>query len=251
MTAETMHPAGARLVWPTLAAIAGLAVLLALGFWQLERLEWKERLLTQIRERATAAPVSVEISEERFAAGAAEYLRIAARGRFLHDREVHLFAPDPALGPGFHVYTPLMLDDGRAIIVNRGYVPERLKARDQREDGLTSGTVTVRGLVRAPSRAGVFTPGNNPGTNIWFWRDLDGMVAAMFGAEQPARLPFFIDAETELGASLSQPWPRGGATRLSLTNRHLEYALTWFGLAASLAAVYAAFAAGRLRRRDP
>ncbi len=81
--------------------------------------------------------------------------------------------------------------------------------------------------------------------NLWYWRDLDGLFQAAFGAgDRVSRAPFFVDAE----APAPGGWPKGGATRLELPNRHLEYAITWFGLAAALAAVFAAYAVPRLRR---
>ncbi len=101
----------------------------------------------------------------------------------------------------------------------------------------------VVGLIRAPGRAGLFTPANDIARNLWYWRDLAGMSQSVLGAQAPSIVPFFVDAEVAAGSD----WPRGGVTRLTLPNRHLEYALTWFGLAAALIAVYFAFVLSRRR----
>jgi len=101
-------------------------------------------------------------------------------------------------------------------------------------------------LARKPEMAGAFTPPNDAAKNVWYWRDLPAMAAAALGSNDARLVPFVIDAELEprnLGG-----WPRGGVTRLELPNRHLEYALTWYGLAAALVGVFAAFAVTRWRQ---
>jgi surfeit locus 1 family protein len=262
----------AGLVWPTLATLAGLAVLIGLGTWQLERKRWKEDLLAKIAERAHGKPVAlvslIEKAEaslsERLTArrgltagvlaiGDMEYLHVVARGRFHHDKEQYLYAPTPA-GPGWHVYAPLEMADGRFVWISRGFVPDARKAPAMRPEGQVSGEVEVRGLVRLPARKGAFTPANDVSGNLWYWPDIGAMTTAAFpdglqkrlgGPQRPVALPLVIeaDAQPEPPGGL----PRGGVTRLDLPNRHLEYALTWYALALSLIGVYLAFAFNRLR----
>lgn len=250
----------AGLVWPTLLALAALAFLLGLGVWQMQRKAWKDGLIGQIKERTTAEPVTLAVVSERMTAtlepkggkanGSAwesvEYTRVRVSGRFAHQYEQYLYAPHPRLGPGYHVYTPLVMDAStcKAVIVNRGFVPESLKAHDKRIAGQQSTEVT--GLVRLAEKPGAFTPANDANKNNWYWRDLDGMAAAMQLREKSCAMPFFVDALDE--PANPGGWPMGGTTILNIPNRHLEYALTWFGLAATLAGVFVAFAAGRLRK---
>ena len=236
---------GARLIWPTVAMLAALAVLLGLGTWQLQRKAWKEGLLADIAARATAEPITLEAAMRRRLGGEDfEYARVRVAGRWHHDKERFYYAPGPE-GPGFHVYTPLETAGGPIVFVNRGFVPERLRDQAARRDGLAGGEVAIVGLLRAPGERGWFTPDNDPARNLWFWRDLAGMALSALGADASRVAPFFLDAE----AGRSSTWPQGGATRLTLPNRHLEYALTWYGLALALIGVYSAFAIGRLRRR--
>jgi surfeit locus 1 family protein len=244
----------AGLVWPTLAALAGLAVLIGLGTWQLERKRWKEDLIAKIAARVNADPVSLARAEELAARGGdLEYLHVSARGRFHHDKEQYLYAPTPA-GPGWHVYTPLEIAPGRVIWINRGVVPDAKKAPATRSEGQVAGEVEVRGLVRLPAGKGLFTLRNDVQKNLWYWPDLDAMTAAAFaeglqqasgGPQKPEALSWVIEADAQ-----PRPpggLPRGGVTRLDLPNRHLEYAVTWYGLALTLIGVYSAFAINRLR----
>ena len=110
----------------------------------------------------------------------------------------------------------------------------------------------MTGLVRVPHGTGLFTPANDVTRNLWYWPDAAAMHASAFGGTGVRALAFTVDADArpEPPGGL----PRGGVTRLDLPNRHLEYALTWYGLALTLIGVYGAFAASRLRllgRRRP
>ena len=237
------------LLWPAIMAVAGVAILIALGTWQMQRMAWKQGLLADISQRAHVDPVAVTRAEQSKRAGAdVEYLRVKIGGQFLHDKERHLFAFDSKYGSGYHIFTPLKRADGSIVFVNRGFVPSELRDPAKRDAGQVAGEVEIVGLVRGPEKPRTFTPENNVADNIWYWRDLDGMAVSVFGQEAPRLIPFFIDAEAE--SSVSGAWPKGGVTRLELPNRHLEYAITWYGLAAALIAVFAAFAVSRWRHPD-
>jgi surfeit locus 1 family protein len=242
----------AGLIWPTLLAAPALALLVSLGNWQMARKDWKDALIASLAARASADPITLTAALDRLArTGEVEYVRASARGRFNHDKERHVWAPDPKLGPGFHVYTPLALSSpqGLILMVNRGYVPERLKEPQTREAGNPRGEVEVTGLLRAPPPAGFFTPRADAHRNLFYARDLEAMLASAFGGTAPPHVPLFLDADPAPQAA--PPGPRGGATETKIPNRHLEYALTWYGLAATLLAVYLAFARARLREARP
>jgi surfeit locus 1 family protein len=100
-------------------------------------------------------------------------------------------------------------------------------------------------LLRAPIARAMFSPDHDLRTGVWYWRDLDGMTRAALGTDAGKAVRYAIDAE----ATPANPggWPQGGVTRLTLPNRHLEYALTWYGLAATLIGVLAVFLIGRWR----
>jgi surfeit locus 1 family protein len=231
-----------------LTALA-LAVLVGLGTWQVQRLHWKEGLIARIEARANAAPVGIEEALGRWReTGDIEYLRVAIAGRFRHAGELHLYAIGASGEPGWRIVTPFETLAGPIVLVDRGFVPDALKAASTRAAGQIEGQVTVVGLARAPGEQGLFSPDNEVERNIWFWRDLKGMGVTSLDAGEQARVaPFFIEAETGV---LPGGWPRGGATRLVLPNRHLEYALTWYGLAAALLAVYTSFLLSRRKRQS-
>jgi surfeit locus 1 family protein len=265
---QRLHRAG--LVWPSLATLLGLAVLIGLGTWQLERKRWKEDLLARIAAGVKADPILISPPDpsllsplkdrapplESMGVLTREYTHVAVRGRFHHDKERYLYAPTPA-GLGWHVYTPLELASGQVVWINRGFVPDAKKAPETRWEGQVAGEVEVRGLIRFPAGKGLFTPANDVQHNLWYWPDIAAMTAAAFpegrqkalgGPLRPEALPLVIeaDAQPEPPGGL----PRGGVTRLDLPNRHLEYALTWFGLALTLIGVYLAFAISRWRTSD-
>ncbi|MEP9370259.1 SURF1 family protein [Xanthobacter sp. VNH20] len=236
------------LLLPTLATFAALAVLIGLGTWQLERLSWKNELVAQVQERATqhphpVLPVSQWPSVTR---EVDEYQPVRATGIFDHGKETLIYTvlsdpKGPFKGPGFLVLTPLMLADGSAILVNRGFVPEDRRAPESRREGQIEGPVTITGLLRMPEEASWFVPANDPAHNAWFRRD-PAEIGAARGLAKVA--PFIIDADATANPG---GLPQGGETRLSFSNRHLEYALTWYGLAVTLAGVYVAFVISRCR----
>ncbi len=238
----------AGLIWPTVFAAVGLAVLIALGTWQLERKRWKEDLISKITARVHAAPIPLAQAEKMRREGVdVAYTHVIAKGRFHHDKERYLYAPAPS-GLGWHVYTPLELAPSRMVWVNRGFVPDAKKDPATRRAGQLAGDVEVEGLARMPAARGAFTPDNDPTRNLWYWPDVAGLQVSAFG-KGAAALPVTIDADAE--PAPPGGLPRGGVTRLVLPNRHLEYALTWYGLGLTLIAVYAVFAAGRLRGAAP
>lgn len=239
----------AKLLGPAATTAVSIAILLGLGTWQLQRKAWKENLIATIDQRTKAAPVDLAMIVFSDPDGlndpnGLEYTRVKVRGHFLHDKERYFYAPDAELGPGFNVYTPLETADGKSVVfVNRGYVPDDHKDPATRAQGQLSGEVEVIGLLREPRPPARFTPDNDPKNNLWFWRDIPALAASAFPDVRANVLPAIIDQEaTPLGDG-----PRGGTTIVSLSNRHLEYAITWFGLALALAAVFTLYAAGRLR----
>jgi len=236
-----------RLLWPTVLALIGLVILISLGNWQMQRLDWKQGLTGAIAERVDAPPVPLSVVEWRSAEGGdVEYTRVTAEGQFLHDREMHLYALDHAQGPGWHIVTPLRHSDGTITLVNRGYVPHALKDPQSRQQGQIPGDARVVGLVRVPAPQGMFVPANDPQRNIWYWRDVKAMAGVAAPDNPSAVRAYIIDAQAE--PANPGGWPKGGTTLLELPNRHLEYALTWYGLAGALIAVFLAFAVNRWRQ---
>ena len=210
-----------------LPALCPLLALLftALGVWQLERRAWKLDLIERVDARVTAPPQPVPPAAEWSSLDPreAEYLRVRARGVFLHDRETLVDALTER-GAGAWVLTPLRTAEGM-ILVNRGFVPPDRRAPETRAAAQLAGEVTVTGLLRLTEPEGRVLRPNRPAENRWYSRDVEAIARAR-GLTQVA--PFFIDADATPNPG---GIPVGGLTVISFRNTHLVYALTWFGLA--------------------
>ena len=217
---------------PTLFTIPGVLILIGLGVWQVERLQWKEGLIAQRDAAVAAAPVLPPPTLA--AASGLEFHHIIAEGVFANDKELFLAASSDSGDGGYQVLTPLVMTDGRTMFVNRGFIPLELKDRAKRAAGELSGTQHVTGLLRlaSPKKPSFFLPDNRPDLNLWFWVDLPAM-ARQDGIADP--VPLYIDADKTPNPG---GWPKGGITRLDLPNDHLQYAITWFSLAIALAVIY-------------
>lgn len=232
-------PATRRSFW--LVAVLGLAVfaiLIALGTWQVQRLHWKEGLLAMIDARIHSAPLPLaEIEVQYRTTRDVDYTPVTATGIFRHDGERHFLATWKGQS-GFFIYTPLALADGRFVFVNRGFVPYDLKDPSRRAEGQVEGEVTVTGLARNPlqEKPSSLVPDNDPAKNIFYWKDRDAMAASADLGAQAEIVPVFIDADA---APNPGGYPVGGVTLIDLPNSHLQYAVTWYGLAAVLAAIMA------------
>lgn len=217
-----------------LVAVA-LAILLALGTWQVERLQWKEALIAELDSRIHSAPVSLADMEALAARGEdVDYRPMQVTGRFDNSRERHFLATYDGES-GFYIYTPLTLEDGRSLFVNRGFVPYANKEPEMRVLGQLTDVVIVKGLARAKltAKPSMMVPDNDLAKNVFYWKDLDAMAGST-GLDPARVVPFFLDADKTPNPS---GLPIGGVTLIDLPNNHLQYAVTWYGLALALAVI--------------
>jgi surfeit locus 1 family protein len=232
------------LIVPGLCALAGFVFLTSLGIWQLQRLAWKEALIARVALRMQMSFVPwppAEAGWPNVNAEQHEYLHVRVTGTFRHDLEALCYellseARGKFSGPGYWVLTPLETAAGATFIVNRGFVPLDRKDAATRGEGQVAGKVTVIGYLRLPERRSWFTPADDPAHHLWQARD-PAAIAKAYGLAHAA--PFFVDADA---AANPGGLPQGGETKLVFPNNHLGYAITWFGLALALIAVFAAFA---------
>ena len=234
-----------------ITAIAlGVVFLSGLGVWQMKRLAWKEALIARVETNLSAAPLSLQDIKAMQQQGKdIEYRPVHLSGIFDHSREQHFFATHKG-SPGYFVYTPLQLNEGDFIFVNRGYVPLQVKAANGRAQGQVAGQVELTGLARsAPTtKPNSFVPDNDLKKNVYHWKSLPQMQSRAFGHDSDGAinvLPFFVDANDAVNPG---GLPKGGVTLIQFPNSHLQYALTWFGLAGALLAVGGYFLFGRMRR---
>jgi surfeit locus 1 family protein len=217
--------------WAISIVLAALCVLLGLGIWQLQRHSWKTALV-ELRETRLAEPpiaLPADLGDAAALLAAMAHRRITVSGEFLHDREVYLAATRRGAF-GFRVITPLRRVDGAAVLVDRGWVPNKARDPAFRLEGQIEGPVTVRGLLRGASERGRFAPDNDPANNYWFWRELAAM-ATFAGVDAP---PILIEADTTPNPG---GLPIGRKMEVNLRNEHLQYAIVWFSLALTLVVI--------------
>jgi surfeit locus 1 family protein len=173
-----------------------------------------------------------------------EFRRVRFRAAFLQDKEALVYSAGSALrpdvsGPGYWAFTPARAPDGAVLIVNRGFVPADRRDVQTRMAGQVAGELDLVGVLRWPEARSWLTPADSPEKNLWFTRDLAGMAKAK-GVERVA--PFYVELEEAVPPG---GLPRAGRLTLNLPNNHLQYAITWYGLAAGLAGVFLVWFRGR------
>jgi surfeit locus 1 family protein len=236
---------------PTVFAIVGVAILIGLGIWQLDRKTWKENLIATVTERFARAPEDLppRASWPRLLAEGNEYRRVTFPVEFLDGEQALVytagspFRPD-VKGPGYWVFAPAQLAGGSIVVINRGFVPADRKDIAISTETRPRGIVDVVGVMRWPETRGLFTPADDPNNNVWYLRDPKTIAAAKNWATVA---PFYIDQESPVPPG---GLPLAGKLDVQLSDNHLGYAITWFGLALALAGVYVVGLAGRFRRRE-
>jgi surfeit locus 1 family protein len=225
-------------------ATIGVAVLMGLGVWQLERRIWKLDLISRVEQRVHAAPVSAPgpSSWPHINATDDAYRRVRVTGRFLGAPETLVRAVTER-GGGYWDIAPFRTSDGFTVLVNRGFMPTDRAEGEQRVTQ-AAGETTLTGFLRVTEPGGAFLRHNDPADDRWYSRDV-AAIAATRGIEEVA--PYFIDADASADPAAL---PVGGLTVIAFPNNHLVYALTWFGLAVMLAgcSLYVALREWRLRR---
>jgi surfeit locus 1 family protein len=263
------------------AAIA-FAVLIALGTWQLQRKAWKEALITTLNERLAEPPepLPAAASWPTIDRDDTEYRRVAFTATFDDSKEAFVYAAASAFrpdvsGPGYWVFTPARLEEGRVVMVNRGFVPQELAPKDlapkdlvpkdlvpkdlvpkdlvpkdlpnpaRRPGGHLDGPIAITGTLRWPDTPSWFTPRDEPAHNLWFLRD-PAAIAAAKGLRDVA--PFYVEQETPVPPG---GYPQPGRLEVRLRNEHLQYVVTWYGLALVLVVIFAVWAHSFLRSTGP
>ncbi len=212
--------------------LSACATFIALGNWQLDRLSWKEALISRVEQRvsAPAVPAPTPSQWPRLSRDSHEYLHVALHGQFLAEGDTLVVAATEK-GSGYWVLTPLLTDHHGIVLINRGYIGQGAKPSPAPE-----GEVTVSGLLRLAEPGGGFLRANDPAANRWYSRD----VAAIGGTLGLSLAPYFVDADAGQPGSADnadfdseQPVqnPVGGLTVINFSNSHRVYALTWYTLA--------------------
>lgn len=236
--------------WPTFITIPALAILLTLGWWQVQRLQWKTDLIQELEIRGGAPAIPLP-TDPRIPAEDLVYRTVTVAGHYMHEAEMHFLNQVLDGMPGIKIVTPLVRADGGGILlVNRGWAPMDWPGTPIADNDGEPVKVEVTGVVRRPMSPGWLTPSNEPAKNDWYYIDLVEMATAA------GVLPFtdyyiFATGEknlTDAPAPLLAPDPN--EWRIDLANNHLTYAATWFALAVALLTIYVLYHTGRRGRDD-
>jgi surfeit locus 1 family protein len=229
--------------YPALTAVCAvlLAFLVGLGVWQLQRLQWKLGLIAEVNRNMQMRPVSLDQPGFKMEERETDYTRVSATGRFDNARESYLYGIGSDGQPDYHVIAPFILRDGRTYLVDRGIVPLDRRDPSTRLAGQIQGETRLIGIWRWGLAPGYFTPKPDLSKHIWYSRDVSDIARAdRVKLAQPALIE--ADAKPNPGG-----WPKGGQTQVEFRNEHLQYAITWFLMAAGLFGVYLAYHVSRGR----
>jgi cytochrome oxidase assembly protein ShyY1 len=217
-----------------------VAVLTGLGIWQLQRRVEKHALIAALDERLAAAPVALPPAGAWAGLTPArdEFRRVTFTGTFASLPDAMVYSSGSAVrddisGPGAWAFLPARLASGEIIAVNTGFVQNTMQDRAQQDRAasrlVTGEPVALTGYLRFPEVAGSLTPAENVTKRLWFVRDVPSMARALGWDEGRRRIaPFYVDLEAPVPPS---GIPKPGPLRVRLKDDHLQYAITWFGLA--------------------
>jgi surfeit locus 1 family protein len=220
-----------RLLPPLLFGLIGCAILIGLGTWQVQRLDWKRTILADIEGRIVAAPVALPVQLDP---DAHRYLPVAVAGQTT-DQEIRVLVSRKQIGAGYRIIAAFLTDDGRRILIDRGFLREA-------DYGVLRPPTEMQiiGNLHWPDEVDSYTPPPDLTRDIWFARDVPAMAAAL-GTE-----PVLVVVR-EISAPVAglEPMP---VDTSGIPNDHLQYAITWYLLALVWAGM-TLFLLWRIRRR--
>jgi cytochrome oxidase assembly protein ShyY1 len=222
-----------------LFTLAMVAAFIGLGIWQLQRRVEKHALIAALTERLAAEPEALpEAAQWRALTPARdEFRRVHFAASYQPAPDAMVYSSGSAVredvaGPGTWVFIPARLPGGETVVINTGFVPNMMQDRAKEDDAVKQlvigAQVTLTGYLRFPEAAGVLTPAEDRQKRLWFTRDHLAM-ARVLGWGDVA--PFYIDLESPLPDG---DVPKPGPLTVHLKDDHLQYAITWFGLAGAV-----------------
>jgi cytochrome oxidase assembly protein ShyY1 len=233
-----------------------LALFIGLGIWQLQRRTEKHALIAALTERLAGTPGALPPPSQwgQLTPARDEFRRVRFAAAYEHVPDAMVYSSGSAIrgdisGPGTWAFLPARLPDGETVVIDAGFVPNTMQQRSL-QDGAVSGLVTgapvmLTGYLRFPEQAGLLTPAEDPAKRLWFTRDHLAM-ARILGWGEVA--PFYIDLETPVPASGA---PTPGPLEVHLKDDHMQYAITWFGLAGAVVIAFAVWWRAQRRAQVP
>jgi cytochrome oxidase assembly protein ShyY1 len=229
-----------------------VALFAGLGVWQLQRRVEKHALIAALDERLAAEPVALPPASQwsTLTPDHDEFRRVTFIGTYESRLDAMVYSSGSAVrpdisGPGSWAYIPARLPSGETVAVNAGFVPNTMQDRSMQDRAvaqlITDKPVTMTGYIRFPVAAGTLTPDVEHAKRLWFTRDHMAMALALGWGEVA---PFYIDLETPVPQS---GVPKPGPLSVHLKDDHMQYAVTWFGLACAVVIAFVVWVRGRRR----
>ncbi len=251
-----MSKVGKRRGVAGLAIIAALmvAVLAGLGVWQLQRRVEKHALIAALTQRLAAPPIELPPVAEWPALTPAqdEFRRVNFTASYANRPDAMVYSSGSAIrddvtGPGTWAFVPARLASGEMVVLNAGFVPNTMQDRALQDHAVaplrTGEAGALTGYLRFPEKPGALTPTPDAAKRLWFARDTAAMAQRLGWGDVA---PFYIDLETPGPPS----WvPKPGPLSVHLKDDHLQYAITWFGLAGAVAIAFAVWLTGQRGKR--
>lgn len=234
-------------IWPIMIwAGLGVAILCALGTWQLSRLAEMRMLLADIALQTQAPPISLsDVLARRDKGADIEFVAVKTKGTFDHRSERHKLATFDG-SPGWQIITPFMSEEGIVALVDRGVVSDGLRDTGKRPENTSP--VELTAVVRAhDNERGFFDPENDVDGNVWYWWDVPAMLSSVSILPEMKIAPFILQA---LPGDDPKKFPRASEPDAQLRNNHLQYAITWFSLALVLLVIAGLFIRKQVRGSD-
>ena len=230
-------------------AIVMAAAFVGLGVWQLQRRVEKHALIAALTERLAAAPVPLPASSRWHALTPErdEFRPVTFTATYRRAPDAMVYSSGSAVrndisGPGTWAFMPARLNSGETVVVNAGFVPNTMQERAVQDRAvmklITGEPVTPSGYLRFPERPGAFTPAENLAKRLWYVRDHLAMAKKLgWGAVAP----FYVDLESP---APKNGIPKPGPLTINLRDDHMQYAITWFSLAALVLTAFAVWLRG-------
>ncbi|MDA8828739.1 SURF1 family protein [Candidatus Pelagibacter bacterium] len=195
-----------------------ISVFLALGSWQIIRLNWKLELINQIETSLKDMPVNLSNSKHK------NYLRIKTRGSIDFEKQIYLYNLNEKGKPGFEVINPLKVGNNNYLL-NRGWIPFN-KKEDETINVIDENY--INGVLRKQIKPNMFKPENDLSENYWFTLDRDDIFK--FTGKNFSPYVIYLSGNNE--------FPKPKSITANISNNHKKYALTWFSLAISILLIY-------------
>ena len=196
-------------------------VFLALGTWQIIRLNWKNNLILEIENSLKNPPVQLSKSNQQ------NYLKIKTSGRVDFEKQIYLYNLNDSGTPGFEVLNPILIN-GENYLLNRGWIP--FEKKDTPEINILDQN-NIEGTLKTQGRKNIFKPDNDIKENYWFSLNREDILK--FTGKKFSKYIIYLDGDYQ--------FPRPIKITANISNNHKKYAMTWFSLAISILLLYLYF----------